>query len=451
MDDLTLALPAAVWAELVDQLERPEETAGVVLAGTALSEEPGALFASEVRWVPEDSYRVREPLRLDIASEGWVPALKAAAASGRMALFFHTHPGGPPDPSISDEGVDKVLSPVFAVRTRSGRYGALIVGGSPESPQFSGHLDGRSIGRLRIVGGGRLRILGAAAADRILPEAFDRQVRAFGADGQQLLNQLHVGVVGAGGTGSAVIEQLGRLGVGRMTLLDPDVVTASNLTRIYGSGGDDVGRLKVEVAAGNVQRMALGTEVRALGLSVNQQQGAEALRQCDLLFGCTDDHAGRAVLSRLAYYYLQPLIDMGVVVSSKAGQVQGIFGRVTVAGPGEPCLVCRQRVDLVRARDETLAPEERVRLAEEGYAQGLDEPDPAVIAYTSAVAAAAINEMLDLLFGFGDSEVARELLLRIHDRSIGRVAGAPVAGHLCAEPAEWARGDTEPLLGVLWS
>src|ERR1019366_462501 len=67
------------------------------------------------------------------------------------------------------------------------------------------------------------------------PDAvFDRNVRAFGGPVQTALGQLTVGIVGCGGTGSAVAEQLVRLGVRRFILVDPDKLSASNVTRVYG-------------------------------------------------------------------------------------------------------------------------------------------------------------------------------------------------------------------------
>lgn len=451
MADWTLAVPAAVWQELLVALDRPEETAGVLLAGVCQDQAAPALLASEVLWVPDEAYAVREPLRLEIRSEGWVPALKYAADQQRTAIFVHTHPGGDPAPSHHDDAVDETIGRVFARRTRSDRYASFILGGTPDEPAFSGRINGEAISRVRVVGNGRLRIvrnpgIGTAGGGG----AFDRQVRAFGQAGQAALGDLRVGVVGAGGTGSAVIEQLARLGVGSLTLVDPDVVTASNLTRIYGSGEADVGLPKVDVAADAVRRLGFGTETRAFQASVNQRAGMEPLRRCDLVFGCTDDNAGRVVLSRMSYFYEQPLIDMGVVITSADGLINGIFGRVTIAGLGEPCLICRGRVDLALARDETMRPEERTRLAEEGYARGLDDPDPAVIAYTTAVAAAAVNEFLDLVIGFGESDVQRELLLRILDRSTSRVAGSPAPGHFCEDHLRWGRGDVEPALDMIW-
>jgi tRNA A37 threonylcarbamoyladenosine dehydratase len=69
-----------------------------------------------------------------------------------------------------------------------------------------------------------------------IPVFFDRQVRAFGKDIQRLLGRLHIGIIGVGGTGSSIAEQLIRLGVGSLTISDDDFFEHSNVNRVYGSG-----------------------------------------------------------------------------------------------------------------------------------------------------------------------------------------------------------------------
>src|SRR5260370_30105634 len=135
------------------------------------------------------------------------------------------------------------------------------MGGAPAAPSFTASVtsaegSSRPVTKLRVIGD-RLRVLSPASSPGSEPrypgltglEMFDRQVRAFGHDGQQMLAGLHAGVVGAGGTGSAVAEQLVRLGVGTLTVLDGDAVTVSNLTRIHGSGRADVGLHKTQLVA----------------------------------------------------------------------------------------------------------------------------------------------------------------------------------------------------------
>jgi molybdopterin/thiamine biosynthesis adenylyltransferase len=177
----------------------------------------------------------------------------------------------------------------------------------------------------------------------------------------------------------------------------------------------------------------------------------ELLRTCDVVFGCTDSHSSRSVLSRLAYWHLIPVIDMGVVISSLQERIVGIYGRVTVATPGEPCLLCRGEIDPRRAAEERYSESERTRLAAEGYAEGLDEPDPAVIAYTTMTASYAVADLLQRLFGFAEGRLSAKLLLRISDRAIGRPSGAIRDGCYCAPTTKWGLGDREPPLGITWA
>ena len=305
---------------------------------------------------------------------------------------------------------------------------------------------------MRIVGRGLQLInlrgdMGAADASA----AFDRQIRAFGREGQALLSQLRVGIAGVGGTGSSVCEQLVRLGVKAITVADDDVVDETNLTRIYGAGRADIGKPKVQLAAENAARTGLGASVIPIQGRVTNEAVARRLRHCDIIFGCTDDNAGRAVLSRLAYWYLIPVIDMGFVITSADGAVTGLYGRVTTIGPGSACLLCRGRIDPEFARAEMLRPEERASLVDEGYAPGLGEPDPSVVAYTTMTASAAVAEMLERLIGFGSANPPNELLLRVHDRKVSHLSGRSRPGHYCADPAAWGHGDTEPFLGQVWT
>jgi molybdopterin/thiamine biosynthesis adenylyltransferase len=273
-------------------------------------------------------------------------------------------------------------------------------------------------------------------------------VRAFGPEGQRLLRALTIGVVGCGGTGSPTIEQLARLGVGRLIVVDDDTVDHRNLTRIHQSAASDVGRLKVEVARENAEAFGTGTVVEAIAAKAITDAVVRRLASCDVVFGCTDDHAGRLVLSKLAYHYLVPVIDLGVQVDVADGTVRGVHGRVTIVAPGYPCLECRGQVDLRLAAVEQMNPAERARQAAEGYVPGIGDAAPAVVPFTTATSAAAVTELTARLFGFGQEPPPGQLLLGLHDRCV-RTAGRPARhGHYCTDPAQWALGDTVPPLGI---
>jgi proteasome lid subunit RPN8/RPN11 len=444
-----IAFTEELWREVEHAVALDVESAAVLLAGSADSEHGHTLLARRLIWVPEDAYEVRERRRLAIRSGGYVPALGQAAAEGAHAIFLHTHPGAPAVPSEPDERVDAELRGPFELRTCRA-YASVIVGGTPDEPRFSGHEQGEPFEALRVVGG-RLRLLSPEGSTTTAAgQAFDRHARAFGPDGQRLLAALRVGVVGAGGTGSAVCEQLARLGVGEILLIDDDNVTDTNLTRIHESARADVGRPKVEVAADAVKRIGLGTTVHVAVGRITELELAMRLRHCDVVFGCTDDNRGRAILSRVAYWYLLTVIDCAFVVDTAGEHIRGLFGRVSSVYPGAACMLCRENIDQALIAAESLEPAERARLAGEGYVPGLGAPDPSVGTYTTLIASFAVNELLARLFGYGGEHPPSEMLLRLHDRYISNRSPAPRAGHYCADRQIWGRGDEQPFLDQLW-
>ncbi|MBA2283080.1 MAG: ThiF family adenylyltransferase [Acidimicrobiia bacterium] len=434
------------------------EAGAVLIAGVARTASGVRLLAREVAWVPPEAYLQRRHDGLTITSNGYVPALARAEALGSAAIWLHTHPGVDADPSPSrhDDVVDTELAETFKIRTGRDLYGSLVI--SPARKHFAftgrGHdLDEPfRIDRTLIVGD-RLDLVTARdiEAARELPLIFDRQVRAFGGEVQEVLAQLRVSIVGCGGTGSAVAEQLVRLGVRSLTLVDHDTLSDTNVTRVYGSFPDQVGKSKTEVLGEHLRRIAPDLQLRTYSASVLDQAVARAIAASDVIFGCTDDNAGRLVLSRVAAYYLATLIDCGVLITSHDGTIEGIDGRVTVQSPGAACLVCRHRIDMARAAAEVLDPEERQLREDEGYAPELGRVEPAVVTFTTLVASHAVTELLERLVGFGPEPVPTELLLRSHEREISTNVAAPVPGHFC-DPTSGllGTGDSEPFLGQLW-
>ena len=319
----TLVLPQQIADELFEATSPDVETAGVLLARRV--ETPGGnvrLLARAMHWVPDDAYRVREAAALSIASHGYVPALGAAEADESVPIWLHTHPGyeSSPRPSRHDKVVDREIADLFRLRSGSPFYGSVVVARPGRHLCFTGHIesaDGHTdIDRLWATG--RRFALTQNWFHKTIPlsDQFNRNVRAFGGDVQRVLGDLQVAVVGCGGTGAAVIEQLVRLGVRHLRLFDPDTLTASNLTRVYGSFPEDIGKLKVNVSAAHVSRIAPDAKVLVIQDKITLEPTAKLLLDADVIFGCTDDNAGRLVLSRIASYLLTPVIDCGVLLSS---------------------------------------------------------------------------------------------------------------------------------------
>jgi hypothetical protein len=455
----TLVVPDWLRNEIASASENPLETAGVLLARCSELAGERRLLGQRIEWLDEPSYLERMSVSLSVASSGYVPALGLAEKLGAVAIWFHTHPGlkGAPVPSARDQVVDRQIADLFRLRTDSRFYGALIASPRNNGFAFTGHLEDETgerwpIGAVWSVGD-RLSLTAAFnSRQENASTIFDRNVRAFGSAIQATLSALHVGIVGCGGTGSAVAEQLVRLGVRRFTLADPDVLSTSNVTRVFGSGVSDVDRPKVDVIGDNLERIADDVVLEKIQSMLTLEATAKRFAGCDVIFGCTDDNAGRLVLSRLSTYYLIPVFDCGMLLSSGADDVlSGIDGRVTTLVPGQACLVCRGRIDIRRAASELMTPDERNRLANEGYAPALGQVEPAVVAYTSMVASTAVSELLERLTGYGPSPRPSEVLLRAHEREISTNIALPRERHYCDPVAgKIGMGDRTPFLEQAW-
>jgi proteasome lid subunit RPN8/RPN11 len=450
---LTLVVRGDHHAQFQELAAAAVEQAAVLLVGR--SEHSGRLLLRDIVPVRQEHLRRQTPTELTVTSEGYMPALARAEQLGAAALWLHTHPEGEPRPSRRDRRVDRLLAPVFVGRSDQPLYGSLQLAASADGLQFAGHVyEGgrwRPISRLWIVGD-RLRLVTAVDAPHRVPpaELFDRQVRAFGPAFQRLVGQLTVCIVGNGGTGSATAEQLARLGVGRLVLVDDDAVSASNVTRIHEAARVDVGRPKAEVLAGRLRRLGTGTRVTAVVGRITSEVIARELLASDVVFGCTDDQGGRAVLSRLAYWYLTPVIDMGFLIDNERGVVRDLTGRVTTMLPGSACLFCRGRIDAEMIRLEAMPLAEREQRVAEGYAPALGAPAPAVVAFTTLVAALGVSELIERLIGY-DQPPPDELLALVSDRRILRSTTVPDPFHFCGRPEVWGRGDEALLMGRTWS
>lgn len=227
----TLVLPQDIADDLMTATQHPLETAGVLLASVVhASNGDIRLLGRRLLWVDDSAYYRREYDGLSIASDGYVHALAQGETLGAVGIWVHTHPGfgALPLPSEHDRLVDRELADLFRLRSGGAYYGAIII--SPRLPglTFTGHLesdDGRSIriDRFWMVGD-RFRLVRSfdSGLEELSP-IYDRNVRAFGTGVQQTLGDIHVGIVGCGGTGSVIAEQLVRLGVRHITLIDPSL------------------------------------------------------------------------------------------------------------------------------------------------------------------------------------------------------------------------------------
>jgi hypothetical protein len=226
---------------------------------------------------------------------------------------------------------------------------------------------------------------------------FDRQIRLFGRDGQEKLEALHIAVIGVGGTGSHVVQQLAYLGIRSYLLIDSDWVTYSSMNRLVGAVPADVADrvLKVEVADRLIRRVSPEVQVVRLSSSFIAREAFDKLRRVDVVFGCLDDDAARLILNEFCQAYAKPYFDLASDIPT-VDDNWSCGGRIVFSTGGDGCLVCRGVLDQ-DTLDMAFSTDEQIEQRAEIYgvpAEALEEAGPAVVSLNGIVASAAVTEFM---------------------------------------------------------
>lgn len=185
----------------------------------------------------------------------------------------------------------------------------------------------RELDETRVLGANINRLYKRPHTVAVGPTAhYSRQVQMFGALGQHRLRAARIGVIGAGGVGSLVIEYLARLGVGSLVVADPDRIAPSNLSRVVGATRmDTLHPLSDSRAPKFLQRWAerhtrhkvaiVRRAARAANPSIAfegivgdfaKRNVAARFLDCDFLFLAADSMRARLVFNAMVHQYFIP-------------------------------------------------------------------------------------------------------------------------------------------------
>jgi molybdopterin-synthase adenylyltransferase len=156
----------------------------------------------------------------------------------------------------------------------------------------------------------------------------------IGAAGQEKISRFSIALVGVGAVGAAAAEAAVRAGVGRLTLIDRDVVEESNLARQFLFDAEDAVRTapKATAAARRLRAIDPGAGVRPEVVDLDHRNAAQLLAGHDLVFDASDNFETRLLVSDAARFLKLPSIYAACVASE---------GLVAVSVPGaSPCLRC---------------------------------------------------------------------------------------------------------------
>ena len=131
-------------------------------------------------------------------------------------------------------------------------------------------------------------------------ERYSRQImlEEIGYDGQLKLKNAKVCVVGVGGLGNPIATRLVAMGVGKIRIVDRDVIELSNLHRQTMFDESDIGQVKVEAAARKLKKMNPDVIIEALPVSVNDYTALDIVEGCDVVIDALDSVNARYSLNK---------------------------------------------------------------------------------------------------------------------------------------------------------
>lgn len=386
-----------------------KESVAIALCGQYKYLDECRLLIQKIFLLPNDESVNRDVNYIKWKTEKLVPCLKEAQESGLSIIKIHSHPSDFREFSALDDEADKALFPCIHNWIEKELVHASVI----MLP------DGSMFGRVVTATGEFIKISVIKYIGKYIkfwfPDKLEdvevsalalRNIQAFGKGTINLLKKLTIGVIGCSGTGSLVIEQLARIGVGNLILIDPDIVELKNLNRIPQATMEDAlnNIPKVDLMKRSIEKIGYRTNVQALQINIcDSQESIKLLAGCDILFGCVDSIEGRNIINKIATFYLIPYFDVGIKLQADGqGGVSLVCGTVHYLQPGKSSLLSRKVYTSESLNAESMhrkKPEEYEKLFNEKYIKGVNVDAPAVI---------PVNMILS---GF----CVMELLTRIHD------------------------------------
>jgi hypothetical protein len=253
-----------------------------------------------------------------------------------------------------------------------------------------------------------------------------------------------------------VIEQLVRLGVGKIVLVDPETIEKVNLNRIPNAFEEDAinKRKKVDVLKERLSKVGIGTEFIVLYDNICESRSAlKELATCDVFIGGLDVQEPRYVLNQLSTHYIVPYFDIGVeLIADGNNGISKVYGAIHYIQPKGSSLCSREAISMEKVSNESMKrqnPEMYELQVKEKYIKGAGHIDsPAVISVNMQLSAMMVNEFLNKIDTFKSCNDDENAIVRVgisdnlfcfesdgdEDKYLTKFAGI---------------GDREPFIGII--
>jgi len=239
---------------------------------------------------------------------------------------------------------------------------------------------------------------------------YDRQ-SFLGPKAQQIFTTATVGVIGAGGGGSHIIQQLAHLGFQNYVVFDPQTIDRTNLNRLVGGRKNDVRRQrpKICIATRTIKGIQPKAHVRAFRSLWMEE--IDAFRSCDLIFAGVDSYKARHEIETSARRFLIPVVDVGMDVHDLGEGKYAMSGQVILSLPDYPCMTCMGFID-------------EAKLTQEARRYGSAGSVPQVVWSNGVLASLAVGIGVELMTNWTKSRLPP--LYLAYDGNRGTVQSRPI-------------------------
>jgi molybdopterin/thiamine biosynthesis adenylyltransferase len=157
----------------------------------------------------------------------------------------------------------------------------------------------------------------------VIPERYQKNIGEIGEEGQKKLLNSHVTIVGAGGLGGVLFENLLRAGVGNIKIIDYDVFDQTNLNRQLLSSAKNIGTKKTEIAKKRAIDINPDINIIAIDEKLTAENAQRLLDKTDVICDCVDSISLRFEIQKAARILQMPMVH--AAVAGHMGQLMTIF------------------------------------------------------------------------------------------------------------------------------
>jgi molybdopterin/thiamine biosynthesis adenylyltransferase len=369
--------------------------------------------------VPDEDYIDDPSVGAKINSNAIRSVMQRIISTGHGAIHVHLHEHtGKPSPSFTDLDSLPNLAKSFLNANPKTACGYLIM--SKDNFFCSLYQAGTSniipVAQMTVVGYPMEFYFPNKQSKFVNTEMFSRQT-FLGANSYLLFKNVRIGIIGLGGGGSHIAQQLAHLGLTNFSLFDEDHIEVSNHNRLIGGWFTDIlsKMKKVKVINRLIKKINPKAEVKLF--QTRWQENPNELKQCDIIIGCVDSINERDQLEGTCRRFLMPLIDTGMDVHAIPNHGYGMSGQIILSMPGTSCMRCFDFINPDKLNQE-------VQLY--GNAGGR----PQVVWPNGVLASTAVGIVIDIITGWSKLKDRKTYIS--YDGVLGHLSDHP-KGIYCPE------------------